>query len=503
MIDGFTFGFRLHFQGPYKASCAKNLISALQHPEVVDSKLIKERQSGRILGPFNYPPFSNLRVSPLGVIPKKAPGEFRMIHHLSFPYGDSVNTFIPPECSTVKYATVDDAINFIKVLGQGCVLAKTDVRNAFRIIPIHPSDHPLLGLQWKGQWYYDRCLPMGCSSSCKTFECLSTAMEWIARNKLGIPHILHILDDFLIIGESTPDCQAKLQRFLLFCEEIGVPTALEKTEGPSSVLTFAGIELDCLKLEARLPQEKVDKCIEGIEKARGRNKITPRDLQSLIGSLNFACSVVVPGRVFLRRVINLTIGKKHPHHFIRVTKEVKQDLQIWEMFFHSFNGKSFFLEEAWTTSGQLRFYTDAAKSKGYGIVFGRHWAYGEWPTNWKNERDISFLEFFQIVVGLSLWCHQLRNKKVLFMTDNESVVHVINKQTSRDPYLLSLIRKMVLICLRNNILFRAKHIPGIQNGVADSLSRLQVNKFKGMYHGMDRVPTPLPEHLQPENWEIP
>lgn len=102
-------------------------------------------------------------------------------------------------------------------------------------------------------------------------------------------------------------------------------------------------------------------------------------------------------------MINLTIGKKQPHHFIWVTKEVKQDLQIWEMFFHYFNGKSFFLEEAWTTSGQLLFYTDAAKSKGYSIVFARHWAYGEWPKNWKNERDISLLEFFPIVVGLSLW----------------------------------------------------------------------------------------------------
>ena len=137
----------------------------MQRPEVVDSKLIKERQSGRIQAPFSYPPFSNLRVSPLGVIPKKAPGEFRMIHHLSFPYGDSINTFIPSEFSTVKYATVDDAINFIKFLGRGCVLAKTDVRSAFRIIPVHPSDYPLLGLQWRGQWYNDRCLPMGCSSS--------------------------------------------------------------------------------------------------------------------------------------------------------------------------------------------------------------------------------------------------------------------------------------------------------------------------------------------------
>ena len=361
----------------------------MQHPDVVDTKLVKERQSGRIQGPFKYPPLLDLRVSPLGVIPQKAPGEFRLIHHLSFPYGDSINTFIPPEFSSVQYATVDDAINIIKFLGKGCVLAKTDVRSAFRIIPVHPSDHPLLGLQWRGQWYYDHCLPMGCSSSCKTFERLNTAMEWIARNKLGIPHILHILDDFLIIGESIRDCQATLKRFLHFCKDIGVPMAPEKTEGPSSVLAFTGIELDCLRYEARLPQEKVDKCIDGIKNARGRHKITLRDLQSLIGSLNFACSVIVPGRVFLRRMINLTIGKKHPHHFIRITKEITHDLQMWEIFFQSFNGKSFFLEEAWATSGQLRFYTDAAKSKGYGIVFGSHWAYGEWPNNWKTERDIS------------------------------------------------------------------------------------------------------------------
>ena len=198
------------------------------------------------------------------------------------------------------------------------MLAKTDVRSAFRIIPVHPSDYPLLGLHWSGQWYYDRCLPMGCSSSCKTFEGLSTVMEWIARNKLDIPRILHILDDFLIIGESTSDCQAKLQRFLHFCEDVGVPMAPEKT---SPVLTLAGIELDCLQYEARLSQEKVDKCIEGIKNVQGRNKITLRDLQSLIGLLNFACSVIVPGRVFLRQMINLTIRKNNPHHYIQLTKE--------------------------------------------------------------------------------------------------------------------------------------------------------------------------------------
>ena len=71
--------------------CSKNLLSALQHPNVVSAKLIQEVKAGRIAGPFDTPPFKNFCVSPLGVVPIKTPGEFRLIHHLSFPKGTSVN----------------------------------------------------------------------------------------------------------------------------------------------------------------------------------------------------------------------------------------------------------------------------------------------------------------------------------------------------------------------------------------------------------------------------
>lgn len=111
-----------------------------------------------------------------------------MIHHrLSFPFGVSVNYCIPKEFCSVQDATVDDAVQIIKRLGIGCALATTDVRCAFRIIPVYPLDYQLLGLKWRGNYYVDRCLPMGCVSSCKT---LSTAMEWVARNKLAIPNII-------------------------------------------------------------------------------------------------------------------------------------------------------------------------------------------------------------------------------------------------------------------------------------------------------------------------
>lgn len=96
--------------------------------------------------PFVQPPFYNLKVSSLGVIPKKQPGEYCMIHHLSFPYGGSVNYFIPAELCSVHYVSVDDAVKIIKLIGPQCHLAKTYVGSAFCIIHVNPADCYLLGM---------------------------------------------------------------------------------------------------------------------------------------------------------------------------------------------------------------------------------------------------------------------------------------------------------------------------------------------------------------------
>ena len=117
---------------------------------------------------------------------------FVVIHHLSYPKGLSVNDGIPHEYSSVSYANIEDAIRFIKKAGHGCVLPKTNIQSAFHIILINPKDYHLLGMKWNSLYYYDHSMPLGCSSSCRTFEILSTAAEWIARHRLRIEFILHL-----------------------------------------------------------------------------------------------------------------------------------------------------------------------------------------------------------------------------------------------------------------------------------------------------------------------
>jgi len=356
-------------------------------------------------------------------------------------------------------------------------------------------------MKWNDKYFFDRCLPMGCSSSCAIFETFSTSLEWLAKRRLGATGVLHILDDFLFIAKSETKCRADLHNFMDMCQQLGVPIAHEKTEGPYNSIQFAGITLDTLKMEARLPDDKLTKCKSLLLDFHKRRKVTLRELQSLIGLLNFCCSVILPGRAFLRRLIDLTRGVQRAHYHIRLTKACRQDLLVWLTFLQNFNGKTFFFQERWEVSSPLELYTDAAGSKGYGAILGRHWFCGEWPDSWKSF-NITFLELFPIAIALHVWGDQMSNQCISFFTDNLALVEILNKQTSRHPLVMILVRDLVLTTLRHNIVFKAHHVAGVINTRADLISRLQIVEFRKVFPEADQTPTQVPESLLPQKWSL-
>ena len=164
--------------------------SANENPQVVQDYLDKEVKLGRVGGPFDDPPFPNMQCHPIGVVPKKEPGKWRTILHLSYPEGDSVNDFIPKEDFSLSYVTVDTAIAINKKLGPGSLLSKVDIESTFRLIPVQASDWPLLGMKWHHKFYFDKVLSMGGRSSCFHFNKLPTALEWICQHKCLIEYLI-------------------------------------------------------------------------------------------------------------------------------------------------------------------------------------------------------------------------------------------------------------------------------------------------------------------------
>ena len=469
-------------------------------PRIIEEKIDKELSLGRFSGPFQVPPYTSFIISPLGLREKKTPGEYRVIHNLSHPYDEtSVNHNIPKESAKVQYASITDAISFINSFGPGCYMAKTDIKSAFRIVPVHPDDRHLLGFKWKGRYYFDNCLPMGCSSSCQLFELFSTALHWIVANYLPAVGVVHVLDDFLFIAENREICQEALKLFEDICLDIGVPLAPEKTMGPSQVLPFVGIQLDTIQMEASLPEDKVEKFSGLIQQFLLRKSVKLVELQSLTGMLNFACGVISPARAFCRRLYDLAIGIRKPYYRVKLTNEVKLDLSVWEKFLRHYNSKTFLLDYIWLSNEHLQLYTDAASTIGFGGRFGSKWFHGLWHESCLR-MNIALLEFYPICLALHIWGPILQNKCITINCDNIAVVYIINASSSKDKTIMILVRKFVFICMYYNILVRARHLAGVSNEISDMLSRDQVQKALDKDRSLEQLPVKIPAQWTLERW---
>ena len=120
-------------------------------------------------GPFATPPLADMIVNPLGARDKDD-GSTRLILDLSQPAGRSVNDGIDADEFRLAYTSIAEAFRLIHAAGgAGALLAKVDIKAAFKLIPVKPDQWRLLGFQWQGQFYFQVALSLGSRSSPRIF----------------------------------------------------------------------------------------------------------------------------------------------------------------------------------------------------------------------------------------------------------------------------------------------------------------------------------------------
>ena len=152
-------------------------------------------------------------------------------------------------------------------------------------VPVHPDDQALLAVRWQGHTFVDTALPFGLCSAPKIFTALADGLAWGMACE-GISSFIHYLDDFFFCAPAlSQECHRALSLAVPLCESLGFPVSPDKVVGPSTIITFLGIELDSVAMEMRLPPVKVARLKLTLASWWVRHAATKRQLQSIIGQL--------------------------------------------------------------------------------------------------------------------------------------------------------------------------------------------------------------------------
>lgn len=414
-------------------------------------------------------PFKPRKLNALGAVPK-GPGKWRRITDLSKPEGTQLNAFTEP--TKFQFASIDDAVCVIRRF-KHVRLSKFDISNAFRHIMVVPEHWDLQGFEWNGKFYIDLRMCFGLSIAPYTFWRISNFIAKVASAHYGVEFVVPYMDDFLIISvaDSEAEVEANAARdFAAFrncLTDMGWQINEDKVVHPSKSLTFLGIAVDIDAHQLSVPEAKLKDMLLQLESFRGRRHATKREVEKLVGRLNFAAKVVRGGRTFLRRMINV-INSVGPHD-ARVTlgDEFRADVDWWLRFAPTWNGHAIMLDQVQIDA--RRFVVDTSKlacAAAFDLLFIVR-VHDALTLPW----HINDKELLSIYLAALQWGSEWKNRHVVVSCDNTTAVAAINKGSSRSPLIMRLLRDLFWQAVTYNFHFTAVHLAGNLNTLADAISR--------------------------------
>ncbi|XP_070571308.1 uncharacterized protein [Ptychodera flava] len=370
----------------------------------------------------------------------------------------------------------------------GSYLAKVDLKSAYRSVPISIDSQRAMGLRYKlmqhKTWTYmvDTRLPFGAAKSPEIFTRITQSITRMMRRK-GYDVVIVYLDDFLIIADSKLACEQAFNALQQLLQQLGFSINWDKVVEPTQCLTFLGIEINAQTRTLSLDDTKLQEVSDLLEYWLPKRRATKRELQQLIGKLNWAARVIRGGRTFLRRLIDVTNSVSRQSHHIRLNRQARADISWWANLSKSFNGTAFFIEE--TPLPQQIFTTDACSAAGAGI-YANDWFYTRWSADHPTTADahINLKELYTVLLACRRWHRFWDKRHIVVYTDNTTTMYIINSGTSRNATAMEWLRELFWLSAISNFQITARYVRTNDND-ADSVSRL--HEIKHYFRALDTL----------------
>ena len=290
---------------------------------------------------------------------------------------------------------------------------------------------------------------------------------------------------------ESEQCAQSLHILQKICEDLGVPLAPDKQAGPHTTIEFLGITIDTVKQELRLPEEKLNRLKDLTTQWKSQKSCSKRELESLLGVLQHACTVIPAGRVFLRQIISLLSTTKQPHHHIRLNNAFCSDLTLWRIFALHWNGKGL-ISMVYKTEVLLT--SHASGSWGCGAWSNSDWFQLSWDQV-SQHFQVAIKELIPILIAAVIWGGKWKGCVVVANCDSEAVVVTLNSRCSKDPHLMQMLCTLFFLEAHNQFKITAKYIPGTLNTLVDHLSCHKLKHFHDYHHTASHYPSCIPENL--------
>ncbi len=241
------------------------------------------------------------------------------------------------EIHELVYPTVDNFAAQIHTLGPEAWLYKKDLHRWFHQILVDPADVPYLGFFWDGQYYFCKNLPVGLRLSCLIAQRITSAV-WFVMTKFGF-WILNYIDDFPGAESNQQKAQASFDTLTEIFLSLGIQENWQKAVPPTQDLVFLGIGFRVKDMVMYLPPDKLCEVSHLLEVWQHKVEGTHKELESLIGKLQFLAKCIRPGRVLISRLLNFL--KAFPKTgFQKIPDEARNDIKWWWQVLLGFKGES-------------------------------------------------------------------------------------------------------------------------------------------------------------------
>lgn len=358
----------------------------------------------------------------------------------------------------------------LQAVAQGDWFTSIDLKDAYFHVPIAPHHRRFLRFAFLGQAYQFRVLPFGLSLAPRVFtRCVAAALSPVQARGITI---LPYLDDWLIVAPTRERAVRDTAILLSHVTRLGLTVNYTKSSlTPSQRVVFLGVTLDSQSMRASLSPQRVEAILNLLLRFR-ENKVQKYSLFLRLAGMLAAASAVVPLGLLSLRPLQIWMNglhldpKWHKCRKVWVSKRCLQALRPWRRRSHLVKG----VPLGMIPSRREVVVTDSSLG-GWGAVWQNRAVRGLWGAQQRLEH-INVLELRAVYLALRHFIPALRGKHVLIRTDNTSTVYQINHQGgTRSMSSLRVTQRLLTWAFPQLLSLRAMHIPGLQNQVADFLSR--------------------------------